>query len=433
MFAKVGACNSFKGALASKVILPRSLDVLHHYGRNGLRVPLQSFSTEVHTSDPLPLNGITVVSLEQAIAGPFCTRQLAELGARVIKIERRGEGDFARHYDTKVKGMASHFVWTNRSKESLALDLKDPQDMSVVKKLLERSDVLVQNLAPGATDRMGLSYDVLREYHPSLIVCNISGYGPDGPYRHKKAYDLLVQSEAGVLSVTGTESEPVKVGIAIADIASAMYAYSSILAALIKREKTGRGCKIDISMLESMVEWMGFPLYYAFEGADGLKPTGASHASIYPYGPFETGDGRSVMLSVQNEREWARFCIEVLGDASVAVDPRFCNSMLRSQHREVLKTIICDVFSLLTAGEAIERLEKAGIANASVNEMSQVWNHPQLKARRRWTEVETPVGRVTAPLPPGADSLEDVRMGPVPSVGEHNDAILAELGITDKK
>ncbi|KAF5386362.1 hypothetical protein D9757_006661 [Collybiopsis confluens] len=416
---------------SQRIISPRSLSslystrVFHH----------RSFSTAAGPaqSEPLPLEGITIVSLEQAVAAPLCTRHLAELGGRVIKIERPGEGDFARSYDTKVKGMSSHFVWTNRSKESLALDLKDARDFSVLEKLLKRTDVLVQNLAPGAADRMGLSYKALREQYPTLIVCNISGYGPSGPYQHKKAYDLLVQSEAGVLSVTGTESEPVKVGIAIADIASAMYAYSSILAALIKRGKTGHGCEIDISMLESMVEWMGFPLYYAYDGAEGPRPAGASHASIYPYGPFKTGSNKSIMLSVQNEREWVKFCDEILEDGSIATDQRFCNNTLRSQNRVVLKEIISGVFSQLGAEVVMERLDKAGIANATVNGMKEVWNHPQLKERGRWTEVDTPNGRISALLPPGSRSLEEVRMSAIPSVGQQNDAILEELGITDSK
>lgn len=263
-----------------------------------------------------------MVSLEQAIAAPFCTRQLADLGARVIKVERPGVGDFARNYDTRVKGLASHFVWTNRSKESLALDVKDPKDHQILMSLLSRADVLVQNLAPGASTRLGLSYDHLKEQHPSLIVCNISGYGPDGPYRDKKAYDLLIQSEAGVLSVTGTGKEPAKVGVSIADIAAGMYAYTNILAALFQRTRHGRGCNIDISMLESMVEWMGFPMYYTFHNAPAPTPTGASHAAIYPYGPFETGDGKTVMLGIQNEREWVKFC-EVVLEPSLATDERF--------------------------------------------------------------------------------------------------------------
>ncbi|KAI8634918.1 CoA-transferase family III [Xylariaceae sp. FL1651] len=377
----------------------------------------------------LPLDGITVVSLEQAIAAPFCTRQLADLGARVIKVERPGVGDFARAYDTRVNGLASHFVWTNRSKESLALDLKQAKDLNVLKKLLEKADVLVQNLAPGAADRLGVSYAKLREEHPTLIVCDISGYGDTGPYRDKKAYDLLVQSEAGMLSITGTETEPAKVGISIADIASGMYAYSGILAALMKRSKTGKGSRVDISMLEAMTEWMSYPMYYAYQGQSPPKPVGASHASVYPYGPFETGGGGSVMLGVQNEREWVKLCAEVLEKPDIATDPRFVNNSLRSENRKELKKAICDVFASMSAEEVLLRLDKAQIANAQVKDMGGLWGHGQLRARGRWTEVETPNGTIPALLPPGIASTADVRMDKVPEVGEHNQAILAELGL----
>ncbi|KAF2098314.1 CoA-transferase family III [Rhizodiscina lignyota] len=388
-----------------------------------------------------PLDGITVVSLEQAVAAPFCTRQLADLGARVIKVERPGDGDFARKYDTRVHGEASHFIWLNRSKESLALDLKNPEDLNILKKLLERTDVLVQNLAPGASGRLGLSYEALQEKHPGMIVCDVSGYGSDGPYVKKKAYDLLIQSESGMLSVTGTQAktesgtkiEPAKVGISIADIAAGMYAYTNILAALMQREKTGKGSKIDISMLEALTEWMSFPLYYAFDGAPGPVPAGASHASIYPYGPFKTGDG-SVMLGIQNEREFANFCDIVLGDASLSKDSRFENNTARVKNREALKQTIEDIFSQLSSEDVVKRLEVASIANAKVNDMHDVWNHPQLQARGRWTEVDTPAGVVPALIPPGfqprgrGEGLE-ARMDPVPKVGEHNSKILAELNM----
>ncbi|KAI1355720.1 L-carnitine dehydratase/bile acid-inducible protein F [Xylaria sp. FL0043] len=377
----------------------------------------------------LPLDGITVVSLEQAIAAPFCTRQLADLGARVIKVERPVVGDFARAYDTRVNGLASHFVWTSRSKESLALDLKREKDLDILKRLLKTADVLVQNLAPGATDRLGVSYAKLKDEHPSLIVCDISGYGDSGPYREKKAYDLLVQSEAGMLSITGTETEHAKVGISIADIASGMYAYSSILAALMKRSKTGQGSRVDISMLESMTEWMSFPMYYAYNGQQAPKRSGASHASIYPYGPFETGGGGSVMLGVQNEREWARLCAEALELPDLATDPRFVNNSLRTKNRDELKKVICECFASLSAEEVLRRLDEAQIANAQVKDMQGLWNHEQLRARGRWTEVETPKGKIPALLPPGIASAEDTRMDKVPEVGEHNVAILAELGL----
>lgn len=376
-----------------------------------------------------PLDGITVVSLEQAIAGPYCTRQLADLGARVIKVERPGTGDFARHYDTRVNGLSSHFVWTNRNKESLALDLKKPDDLRVLLRLLEKADVLVQNLAPGAAARMGLSHEALKEKHPSLIVCDISGYGQDGPYRDKKAYDLLIQSEAGMLAVTGTETEPAKVGISVADIAAGMYAYSNILSALFHRTKTGLGRRIDISMLESMAEWMGFPMYYAYNGAPRPLPNGAAHASIYPYGPFETGHGESVMLGIQNEREWANFCSQVLGKPDLSSDQRFITNALRVENKAELGAIIREVFSTLTAAEAIERLDAAAIANAKVNELSDVWAHPQLRARSRWAELSTPNGPVQALIPPGSKEGDTARMDPVPALGAHNEAILAELGL----
>jgi crotonobetainyl-CoA:carnitine CoA-transferase CaiB-like acyl-CoA transferase len=380
-----------------------------------------------------PLEGITVVSLEQAIAAPFCTRQLADLGARVVKVERPGTGDFARQYDTRVKGMSSHFVWTNRSKESLALDLKERKDMAILMKLLERTDVLVQNLVPGASDRLGLSYEKLREKYPSLIVCDISGYGQSGPYQHKKAYDLLIQSEAGMLSVTGTPTEPAKVGISIADIAAGMYAYTNILTALLQRGKTGQGSKIDISMLECMAEWMGFPMYYAFNNAASPKPTGAAHATIYPYGPFETGENGSVMFGIQNEREWAEFWSRVLSDPALAKDPRFANNSLRVENRDALKRIICDHFATLNRKEAAAELDAAGIANANVNDMQDIWNHPQLLSRRRWTEVDSPNGRIPCLIPPGFGHELKPRMDRIPSVGEHNDAIIAELGLEDVK
>jgi itaconate CoA-transferase len=373
-----------------------------------------------------PLDGITVISLEHAIAAPFCTRQLADLGARVIKVERPGPGDFARAYDTRVKGLSSHFVWTNRSKESLALDLKDPPQLEALKKLIARADVLVQNLAPGAAARMGLSFDALHDEHPNLIVCDISGYGDDGPYRDKKAYDLLIQAEAGLLSVTGTPEAPSKAGNSMADIAAGMYAYSSILAALLQRGRTGEGSHIDVSMLESLAEWMSFPMYYAYEGAAPPPRTGASHASIYPYGPFATKDG-AVILGIQNEREWAVFCEKVLGDASVATDPRFDANAKRNEHRADLQAIILGVFKPLSTEQVEHRLDAAQIANGRMNDMAGLWSHPQLKARDRWRTVGTPAGDVPAMLPPGRNNSFDYRMDPVPAVGEHTQMILKEL------
>jgi itaconate CoA-transferase len=375
-----------------------------------------------------PLDGITVVTLEHAIAAPFCTRQLADLGARVIKVERPRVGDFARAYDERVRGLASHFVWTNRSKESLTLDVKHPEAGPVLAKLLEGADVLVQNLAPGAAARLGLAYEALREKHPRLIVCDISGYGSDGPYRDKKAYDLLIQAESGFLSVTGSPAEPAKAGCSIADIAAGMYAYTSILAALIQRGRTGEGCRIGISMLESMVEWMGYPLYYAFDGATPPPRAGAAHATIYPYGPFPAGDGKTVMLGLQNEREWVAFCERVLDRPELATDERFASNSRRVAVRDELRAIIVEAFARLTAEQLVQKLDTAGIANARVNDMHDVWRHPQLEARQRWVGVETPAGPVPALLPPGKTDTFAPRMDPVPALGQHTDAILAELG-----
>ena len=382
-------------------------------------------------SKPRPLDGITVVSLEHAIAAPFCTRQLADLGARVIKVERPGPGDFARAYDTRVKGQASHFVWTNRSKESLTLDLKNAGALAALKTLLAKADVLVQNLAPGAAARMGLGYESLKQQHPKLIVCDISGYGDNGPYRDKKAYDLLIQSEAGFLSITGTPESPSKAGNSVADIAAGMYAYTSILSALLLRGKTGEGSHIDVSMLESLGEWMNYPLYYAFEGATPPPRTAASHASIYPYGPFAAGDGGIVMLGLQNEREWKVLCEVVLQDASVATDPRFDANAKRNENRDALKALILAQFGQMTTAEVVARLDKAQIANARMNDMAGVWAHPQLAARGRWQQVGTPEGDIPALLPPGRSSAFDYRMDPVPAVGEHTQAILQELGLSD--
>ncbi len=384
----------------------------------------------MNTAAVKPLDHVTVVSLEHAIAAPFCTRQLADLGARVIKVERPEVGDFARNYDQRARGESSHFVWVNRSKESLALDLKNPEHLQVLKQLIAKADVLVQNLAPGATARMGLDASSLRAAHPRLIVCDISGYGNEGPYRDKKAYDLLIQSESGYLSVTGTAETPSKSGNSIADIAAGMYAYTNILSALIQRDKTGEGAHIDISMLESLAEWMGFPMYYATDNAPPPPRTGASHATIYPYGPFLAGDGVSVMLGLQNEREWLWFCETVLCMPELATDSRFNNNSLRNQNRTDLESIILSVFATLTASEVIQRLDDAAIANARMNNMADLWAHPQLQARKRWTQVDSPAGPLPALLPPGLQSGFEYTMGPIPSVGQHNATILEELGMT---
>ena len=381
---------------------------------------------------PRPLDGVTVLALEHVIAAPYATRQLADLGARVIKIERRGEGDQARGYDQRARGLSSHFIWTNRGKESLTLDLKQPAAQQVMQRLVARADVLVQNLAPGAAARMGMSHEALKARHPRLIVCDISGYGDDparpGPLRDKKAYDLLIQSEAGFLSVTGSAEAPAKAGASVADIAAGMAAYSSILAALLQRARTGQGCRIDVSMLEAMTEWMGFPLYYALDGAEPPPRAGAAHATIYPYGPFPTGDGRTVMLGLQNEREWQRFCAQVLRQPALAQDPRFDTNPKRVAARDALRAVIDGVFATLSAAQVIERLEAAQIANARLNTMADVWAHEQLHARRRFTEVASPVGPLPALRPPALpDDFEPV-MGAIPAVGQHTEAILAELG-----
>jgi crotonobetainyl-CoA:carnitine CoA-transferase CaiB-like acyl-CoA transferase len=378
-----------------------------------------------------PLDGITVVSLEHAIAAPFCTRQLADLGARVIKVERPGVGDFARAYDARVNGESSHFVWTNRSKESLTLDLKNPQALAALMKLLEGADVLVQNLAPGAAARMGLSFDALHAKLPKLIVCDISGYGDNGPYRDKKAYDLLIQSEAGFLSVTGTPEAPSKAGNSVADIAAGMYAYSNILSALLLRGKTGQGSHIDVSMLEALGEWMSYPMYYAYQGASPPVRAGASHASIYPYGPFPAGDGGTVMLGLQNDREWKIFCEQVMMKPALATDERFASNALRHQNRSELDALIQQAFADLSTEQVVQRLEDAGIANARMNDMAGFWAHPQLKARDRWREVGSPAGPIPALLPPGRNSAFEYRMDAVPKVGEHTETILRELGLSD--
>lgn len=375
-----------------------------------------------------PLDGITVLSFEHAVAAPFCTRQLADLGARVIKVERPGVGDFARNYDERVNGLASHFVWINRSKESLTLDLKSEGAAEILERILPEVDILVQNLAPGAAARLGLSFEALHEKFPQLIVCDISGYGTGGSYEQKKAYDLLIQSESGFVSVTGSGEEMAKAGCSIADISAAMYAYSNILSALILRGKTGKGSHIDVSMLESMVEWMGFPMYYAFDGAEPPVRAGAAHAAIYPYGPFQVAGGENVMLGLQNEREWKVFCEEALKQPELADDPRFNRNSQRTENRDELKAIIVEAFSSLSKDEVIELLESAKIANAAVNTMHDVWNHKQLKERNRWRDVGTSAGVVPALLPPGVNNAYEYRMDAVPALGEHSEAILKEIG-----
>jgi len=375
-----------------------------------------------------PLDGITVVALEQAVAAPFATRQLADLGARVIKIERPVVGDFARDYDETVKGLSSHFVWLNRSKESLTLDVKHATAAQILERLIVRADVFVQNLAPGAARRLGLAADVLLPKHPRLIVCDVSGYGESGPYSSKKAYDLLVQSEAGVLSVTGTPETPSKVGISIADIATGMYAYSGILTALLQRAKTGEGGRVEVTMLEALGEWMNYPLYYTHFSGAAPPRTGPDHATIVPYGRFRAGDGKEVMFGIQNEREWAAFCDRILQQPALAANPRYDSNVRRNERRAEITALVNEVFSTFKAEEVVAKLDAAGIASARINSPEEVWNHPQFTARNRWREVESPVGVIPALLPPAGVSGVEPRMDPIPELGAHTDAILGELG-----
>jgi itaconate CoA-transferase len=377
------------------------------------------------------LDGITVIALEHAVAAPFATRQLADLGARVIKIERPEVGDFARHYDETVNGMSSHFVWLNRSKESLTLNLKHARAAEILERLLERADILIQNLAPGATRRIGLGADSVRPKYPRLIVCDLSGYGENGPYASKKAYDLLVQAEAGVLSVTGTDDTPSKVGIAVADIATGMYAYAGILTALYQREKSGKGTCIEVTMFEALAEWMGYPLYYTHFGGAAPARTGPDHAAIVPYGCYQTGDGKSIMLGLQNDREWAVFCEKVLLEPELAQDRRYNSNSRRVARRSEIDALIAKVFSTLATEQVIERLDAAGIANGRMNSPDEVWEHPQLQARDRWREMNSPVGPLATLLPPLTMPDFEPRIDPVPALGEHTDRILREFGYSN--
>lgn len=372
------------------------------------------------------LAGITVVSLEQAIAAPFASRHLADLGARVIKVERP-TGDFARDYDETVHGLSSHFVWVNRNKESIVLDLKDSEDLGTLLRILEKADVFLQNLAPGATERLGLSQESLRERFPELITCEITGYGRGGPYEQKKAYDLLVQCESGVVSITGTEESPSKTGIPVADIAAGMYAYSGILAALLERAKTGKGRHVEISMLEALGEWMGFPYFFTNYGGSSPKRTGASHAAISPYGPHRCADGESIFFSIQSEREWKYLTDQILGMPALAEDPRFRTNMNRVKNRDELRNIIEGAFTKHSVAEIEDRLEAAKIANARLRSLEEFAEHPQLQARNRWITVPTPGGPVQSLMPVTQSESDVLRADPVPALGEHTDSIKAEF------
>jgi itaconate CoA-transferase len=374
----------------------------------------------------LPLEGITVVALEQAVAVPFATRQLADLGARVIKIERPVHGDFARGYDTTVRGLASHFVWLNRSKESLTLDLKKPEARDVLDRLLALADVFVQNLAPGAADRLGLTVSSLRLKYPRLVVSSLSGYGSTGPYASKKAYDLLAQSETGLVSITGTPDAPSKVGLSIADIAGGMYMYSGVLTALIQRQQTGLGTSFEVSLFEALGEWMGYAMYYTMGGTAPAR-TGARHATIAPYGPYRTADGQ-VVFGIHNNREWATFAADVIGRPELAGDPRFAANHLRVEHRDAMDAEIERSFRTLSTAEVLARLDAAQIANANINSVEQFIAHPQLASRNAWRQVASPAGSLPALVPPVRMEGVEPAMGPIPDVGEHSAAILAELG-----
>lgn len=381
----------------------------------------------------LPLDGVVVVALEQAVAGPFATRQLADLGARVIKIERPGVGDFARDYDVTVHGMSSAFFWLNRSKESVTLDVKHPVAAEVIDRLLSRADVFLQNLAPGAADRLGLDSDSLRSSHPRLVVCNLSGYGTGGPYQDKKAYDLLIQAEAGILSLTGSPEEPAKVGTSIADIAGGMYAYSGILAALFARERSGEGSVVDVSLFDALVEWMAYPMYYTQYGGTPPARMGTSHPTIAPYGAFSTRDGHELLLAVQNEREWANLCGTVLGDEAAAVDERFSSMSARVANRPALQELIGGRIAALGMSEAVALLERAQIAYAHVTSATELPDHPQLRERGRWRDVDSPVGPLAALIPPVLFRGVEPRMDAVPALGAHTDSVLGWLGYSPQE
>lgn len=381
----------------------------------------------------LPLENVKVVSIEQAVAAPLASRHLADFGARVIKIERPGTGDFARDYDQTVRGNSSWFVWLNRSKQSFTLDLKHPEAKGILGKLLADCDVLLHNLGPGAAERLGLAGPALISQHPRLIVCQISGYGSSGPYQNKKAYDLLIQNETGLVALTGPPETPSKAGISAADIAAGMYAFSGILLALRMREQTGRGTVLQVSLFDALSEWMLPAGYYAAYGGSPPQRTGAEHASIAPYGPYLCGDGSQLNLAIQNEREWERFCTLVLRQPELATDPRFRTNSHRSENRQALRAAIEDVFRALTLEQAIARLDAAGIANSQMNTVQQFWEHPQHAARNRWRTVDSAAGPIQALAPPIILEGLEPRMDPIPALGQHTEGILAELGYTPEQ
>jgi len=375
-----------------------------------------------------PFDSLTVVSVEQAVAAPLATRQLADLGARVVKIERPGVGDFARAYDTTVKGLSSYFVWLNRSKQSLTLDLKRPAGQAILERLLARADVFVQNVAPGASARLGTDPAMLRARHPALVVCTISGYGSSGPFADRKAYDLLVQAEAGLVSLTGSPDEPAKAGIAVADIAAGMHAHAGILAALLARASHGRGAAVEVSLFDALAEWMSAPAYYTAYGGSAPARTGPHHASIAPYGPVPTAGGETVCIGVQNDAEWTRLCMDVLARPDLLQDERFRSTPARAAHRDALAKTIADATGRLVAADLVARLDGAGIAHARMNSMAEVLAHPQLSARSRWREIDSPAGPLRALRPPVEIDDAEAVMGAVPALGAHTDAILRELG-----
>ena len=376
-----------------------------------------------------PLDNITVLALEHAVAAPIATRQLADLGAEVIKIERPGVGDFSRGYDGIVRGQSAYFVWLNRGKKSVTLDVKHPDAAPLLQALVARADVLVQNLAPGAAQRLGLGYAELSSRHPGLIVCDVSGYGDAGPYRDKKAYDLLIQAEAGLISTTGTEDAPMKAGVSIADIAAGQYAFGGILAALVQRGRTGRGTRVQVTMFEALTEWMTYSMYAGHYGGRRPPRNGMFHPSLAPYGPHRAGDGKLVLFGMQNDREWAVFAREVLERPELAADPDYATNVKRVANRNQLTRIIEQAFAPFTAEQVLARLDRAHIANARINDMLELWDHPQLAARGRWREVATPAGVVPALLPPLNLGDDEPAMGNVPALGEHTDAVLSGLGI----